>query len=230
MSRREYSQPCSLACALDRIGERWSLLVVRELLLGPLRFSDLARAVGGAPTDVLTRRLRDLERDGIVARRELEPPASASVYELTDLGRGLERPLIELGRWGLNFQQVSDVAGLLPSSLPNALRVVLRPPPQASLTVGLHSEGQAFRLRIEDGWIDAARGEADAADVTLSGPPGDVIAALVGGEVAAGGAEIEGDRGALEELRAMIAIPDRLRADALSAAGDAAPVATARRA
>src|SRR5438445_10936411 len=105
MSRRNYGQACSVASALDRIGERWSLLIVRELSLGPLRFSDLAGLVGGAPTDVLTKRLRDLERDGIVRRRELEPPASTSVYELTELGRGLERPLIELGRWGLSFQQ-----------------------------------------------------------------------------------------------------------------------------
>ena len=78
MTRREYSQPCSLACALDSIGERWALLIVRELLLGPLRFSELARAVGGAPTDVLTKRLRDLERDGIVQRRELPLPPRRS--------------------------------------------------------------------------------------------------------------------------------------------------------
>ncbi len=82
---------------------------MRELLLGPLRFSDLARAVGGAPTDVLTKRLRDLERDGIVARRELDPPASAVAYELTELGRELDRPMLELGRWGLNFFETSDV-------------------------------------------------------------------------------------------------------------------------
>ena len=108
MGRREYGQPCSFACALDRIGERWSLLIVRELMLGPLRFSELARAVGGAPTDVLTKRLRDLEADGIVRRRELDPPASATAYELTELGRGLERPLLELGRWGLNFHEPGE--------------------------------------------------------------------------------------------------------------------------
>ena len=73
MSRREYGQACSLACALDRVGERWSLLIVRELSLGPLRFSDLARAVGGAPTDVLTKRLRDLE-----SRRHRRPPRAAA--------------------------------------------------------------------------------------------------------------------------------------------------------
>jgi len=79
--RREYDQSCSLACALDRIGERWSLLIVRELCLGPLRFSDLARNVGNAPTDVLTKRLRDLESHDIVRRRALDPPATGVAYE-----------------------------------------------------------------------------------------------------------------------------------------------------
>ena len=100
MGRREYDQPCSLACALDQIGERWSVLIVRELILGPLRFSELARSVGGAPTDVLSKRLRDLEEAGVVQRIELDPPASVRAYELTSLGRELERPLLELGRWG----------------------------------------------------------------------------------------------------------------------------------
>src|SRR5262249_14248644 len=133
MGRREYGQPCSLASALDQVGERWSLLIVRELLLGPLRFSDLARAAGGPPTDVLTKRLRDLEEAGIVRRRELGPPASGTAYELTELGRGLERPLIELGRWGLNFQDAAGVGEMPPRFLPNALRIVLRPDPADSL-------------------------------------------------------------------------------------------------
>ncbi|HEU4944610.1 MAG TPA: helix-turn-helix domain-containing protein, partial [Solirubrobacterales bacterium] len=102
MSPRNYGQACSLAGALDRIGGRWALLIVRELSLGPLRFSELVRAVGGAPTDVLTKRLRQLEQDGIVRRAELDPPAAATAYELTPVGRELEGPLLELGRWGLN--------------------------------------------------------------------------------------------------------------------------------
>jgi DNA-binding HxlR family transcriptional regulator len=215
MPRREYDQSCSLACALDRIGERWSLLIVRELSLGPLRFSDLVRNVGGAPTDVLTKRLRDLEGHGIVDRRELAPPASGVVYELTEVGRGLERPMIELGRWGMHFERVDDVAHLAPTSLANAFRVILQPPAGAALTVGLRSGDQAYGLRIEDGWIAASRGEADDPDVTLSGEPRDVLAALVAGESGEAGVEIEGDRGALEELRAMVVLPDRLREAAL---------------
>ncbi len=222
MTRRHYGQSCSVAGALDRIGERWSLLIVRELLLGPLRFSDLARGVGGAPTDVLTKRLRDMEADGIVRRRQLDPPASATVYELTELGRGLEAPLLELGRWGLNFFQIEDVPGIESSWLPNSLRVILRPPPETELTLQLHSEGQAFRLRVEDGAIAAERGEADDPDLTLSGAPRDVIAVLVAGEVGEEGVEIEGSHAALEQLRAMVSLPDRLREDALAEAGAAA--------
>lgn len=225
MPRRQYSQECPVACALDRIGERWSLLIVRELSLGPLRFSDLARAVGGAPTDMLTKRLRDLEDDGVVERRELSPPASTVVYELTELGRELERPMIELGRWGLNFQALSDVAGLAPSSLPNGMRVILRPPAGVSMAVRLRSEGQEFWLRIAGGWIEAGRGEIDAADLTLEGPPLQVIAAVVVGEDADGEIAVEGSPEALSALRAMVVLPDALRAEAQAMLAAPAPVA-----
>jgi DNA-binding HxlR family transcriptional regulator len=218
MGRREYDQSCSLACALDRIGERWSLLIVRELSLGPLRFSDLVRNVGGAPTDVLTKRLRDLESHGIVRRRELDPPASGSAYELTGVGWALERPMLELGRWGLHFERVDDVVDLAPTSLPNAIRVIAQPPLDACLTIGLRSGGQAYWLRIEEGWIAAGRGEAEDPELTLSGEPADVLAALVAGEAVPPGVEIGGDRGTLEELRAMVVLPDRLREAAVSLA------------
>jgi DNA-binding HxlR family transcriptional regulator len=215
MGRREYGQSCSLACALDSVGERWSLLVVRELMLGPLRFSELARAVGGAPTDVLTRRLRDLERDGIVARRELDPPNAGAAYELTELGRGLERPMLEMARWGLRVQGADDIAALDPGDLAGALRVILAPDRRSRpLTVNLRSGGASYRLRIEKGWISAARGAADAADLTLAGEPLAVIAAVVFGGDAEEAVEIEGDRAALEALREMVEIPERLREEA----------------
>jgi DNA-binding HxlR family transcriptional regulator len=228
MTRRQYGQSCSLANALDHVGERWSLLIVRELSLGPLRFADLARDVGGAPTDVLTKRLRDLEKEGIVARRELNPPSSALAYELTELGRGLERPMLELSRWGMNFQSAADVAGLAPSSLPNAMRTILQPPVSATATVGLRSGGRSFQLRIENGWIEAARGTAADAALTLSGAPIDVIAALVAGEAGEVGVEIEGDREALAELREMVVLPERLQAEALAVVEGAGALATAR--
>jgi DNA-binding HxlR family transcriptional regulator len=214
MPRREYGQECSLAHALDAIGERWSLLIVRELSLGPLRFSDLARDVGGAPTDVLTKRLRDLEGDGIVVRRELAPPAATVVYELTELGRGLERPMLELARWGMELQKAADVVGLAPSSLPNALRVVLRPTPDMSFDLGLRSGGQSFALVARDGWIAAARGSVGAADLTLSGSPIEVLAAVVIGPAGVPGFESEGEAALLDQLRQIAVVPPRLREEA----------------
>jgi DNA-binding HxlR family transcriptional regulator len=214
MAPRVYGQSCSLACALDRIGERWTLLIVRELSLGPLRFTDLARSVGGAPTDILTKRLRELEGHGIIRRRELDPPVSVSAYELTELGRGLEGPMLELGRWGMELQKLADVIDLAPSSLPNAVRVILHPPADLELTVGLDSEGQSYELQVAEGWIDARRGSAADPDITLSGAPIDVIGALVTGE--AGEIEIEGDRAVLEKLREAVVIPDRLREEAMA--------------
>ncbi|MEX2108747.1 MAG: winged helix-turn-helix transcriptional regulator [Solirubrobacterales bacterium] len=217
MSRRNYGQACSVAGALDRIGERWSLLIVRELLLGPLRFSELARAVGSAPTDVLTKRLRDLEADGIVQRRDLESPASGTVYELTELGRELEGPVMELGRWGLNFYRLEDLPGLVTSSLANAMRVILRAPEQgAPIVLQLLSEGHATWLRVLPGGITAGRGEVDEPDLTLSGAAPDVIAALVQGGEAEEQIEIDGDTAALARLREMIVLPDRLREEALA--------------
>ncbi len=221
--RREYDQSCSLACALDRIGERWSLLIVRELSLGALRFSDLVRNVGNAPTDVLTKRLRDLESHDIVRRRTLDPPATGVAYELTELGWGLERPILELSRWGLHFERADDVAGLAPASLANAIRVLAQPPPDARLTIGLRSGGQAYWLGVEDGWISASRGETEDPDVILAGDPADVLAALVVGATAERLIEVEGDRAALEELRAMIVLPERLRQAAQALVAEPAP-------
>jgi DNA-binding HxlR family transcriptional regulator len=227
MGSRQYGQACSLACALDRIGERWTMLIVRELSLGPLRFSALARSVGGAPTDVLTKRLRDLEQYGIVARRELGPPASATVYELTGLGRGLERPMLELSRWGMGLQKLEDVIDLAPSSLPNAIRVILHPPTDFRLSLGLRSGGQSYELRIANGWIDAARGEIANCDLSLAGSPIEVIAALLTAEADYMEVDVEGDRELLEKLRAMILIPEHLREEALAAVSSGL-VATAR--
>ncbi|KJS55817.1 HxlR family transcriptional regulator [Streptomyces rubellomurinus subsp. indigoferus] len=101
MSRRSYDQYCAVARALDAVGERWSLLIVRELLGGPRRYTDLHADLPGVSTDILAARLKQLEGEGLAVRRKLERPASATVYELTERGAEL-RPVIEaLGAWGL---------------------------------------------------------------------------------------------------------------------------------
>src|SRR5262245_52321044 len=87
---RLYGQTCAVARALDYVGERWTLLLVRELMIGPRRFKDILEGLPGIGTNLLTSRLRELERAGIVGRRVLPPPAGSTVYELSELGRGLE--------------------------------------------------------------------------------------------------------------------------------------------
>ncbi|WP_189215796.1 MULTISPECIES: winged helix-turn-helix transcriptional regulator [Streptomyces] len=98
--RRSYDQYCSAARALDVVGDRWTLLIVRELLAGPRRYTDLHADLPGVSTDVLASRLKDMERDGLATRRRLPPPGAASVYELTGRGRELLPVLQALGRWG----------------------------------------------------------------------------------------------------------------------------------
>src|SRR5450432_1419659 len=98
--KRSYSDPCGIARALDLVGERWALLVVRELLFGPKRFTDLRAGIPDVSADVLGRRLRELEQTGVVQRRKLAPPAGSWVYELTDWGYELEAVVVALGRWG----------------------------------------------------------------------------------------------------------------------------------
>jgi DNA-binding HxlR family transcriptional regulator len=227
VSRREYDQPCSIADALDRIGERWSLLVIRELLLGPLRFSDLVRAMGGPPTDVLTKRLREFEDNEIVVRRELGPPASCVIYELTDLGHELDPMLIELGRWGLNFYEPNATAELAPSWLPNSLRVILQPPADLEAAVQVHSDGEAFAVSIAGGWVNAQRGEMADPDLILSGPPRSIAAAIVVGDEHIEGVEIEGDREVFAALRGAVVLPDRLRESAQAAIDAIAAARTA---
>lgn len=195
------------------------MLIVRELLLGPLRFSELARTVGGAPTDVLTRRLRDLEEDGVVRRRELEPPASGTVYELTEVGLELESVVLDLGRWGLHFYRLEDLPGLVTTSLANPLRVILEPPEGAeTIVLQLHSEGHSTWLRIGHGESSAGRGEAGRADLTLSGSAPDVIGAIVLGGEAEERIEVEGDRDIVLRLREWVELPERLRAEVEAAA------------
>jgi DNA-binding HxlR family transcriptional regulator len=100
MRSRSYNQYCGLAYALDIVGERWTLLIIRELIAGPRRFTDLVDGLPGISTNLLSQRLKRLERQALLRRRVLPPPAGSAVYELTSLGQALETTLLELSRWG----------------------------------------------------------------------------------------------------------------------------------
>jgi DNA-binding HxlR family transcriptional regulator len=131
-SRRSYDQYCAMARALDVIGDRWTLLLVRDLLVGPKRYGDLLEGLPGIGTNLLAARLRELEAAGIVERRVLPPPAGSAVYELTEAGQALEPVAFALGRWGTRFlgsPRAND--RLLPTPFFLGMRARFSPPPAA---------------------------------------------------------------------------------------------------
>src|SRR3954454_19860383 len=124
---KRYEQYCPVAHALDVVGDRWALLVIRELTQGPKRYTDLADGLPGIGTNILAARLRDLERGGVVAKRTLPPPAASRVYELTEYGRALKPAIRELALWGARTLGPPNADELFPGWLANALDVVLAP-------------------------------------------------------------------------------------------------------
>ncbi len=212
MSRRTYDQYCAVARALDVVGERWTLLLVRELLTGPKRFKDLLDGLPGIGTTLLTARLKDLEGHGIVRRATLPPPAGSRVYELTDLGRSLEPVIMALSRWGLRLlgapRQEDD---LQPSWAMVALRSTLKRPAAGGTR-------ETYEFRVDDG-VFHVRTEGDEAEIR-QGPAEDPGVIVVGGTetflglaagrlapaeaVGTGAIRVEGNREALARCLAML--------------------------
>src|SRR5262249_18002448 len=181
---RTYAQYCGLAYALDLVGERWALLVVRELLLGPRRFTELQRGLPGIPSNVLSARLRELEENGIVLRRVLPLPASGVVYDLTGYGRELEEIVLRLGLWGarsLGEPHAGDVV------TPPAIVVALRAGFQHRAARGVRATyeirvGEAVvHARVDRGRLDAGEGPLPDADVVLETGP--TLRSVMAGEV-----------------------------------------------
>lgn len=199
-SKRTYGDRCGIARALDVVGERWALLVVRELLLGPKRFTDLRAGLPNVGPDVLSQRLRDLEAAGLVERKTLDPPAAAKVYELTDRGRALEPVLLELGRWG-SAQPFPDGSRLGSDSLALALKTVFDPDRAEGMAAGceLRIGQDRYAVEISNGEIDVRRGGLDEPDVTIAAPVEVLEGLLWGGRpldgaIAAGEATVEGSK------------------------------------
>jgi DNA-binding HxlR family transcriptional regulator len=172
-ARRTYGDRCGIARALDLVGERWALLVVRELLLGPKRFSDLREGLPNISPDVLSQRLRELEDAGVVRRAKLPPPAASRVYELTDRGRELEPVILELGRWGSGAPFPPGDARLGVDSTVIALLTVFDPSSADGLSGSfeLRLDGQPFHARMSDGRLSIARGNADDPEATIDTDP-----------------------------------------------------------
>jgi DNA-binding HxlR family transcriptional regulator len=202
---RSYGDRCGVARALDVVGERWALLVVRELLLGPKRFTDLRAGLPNIGPDVLAQRLRDLEDAGVVRRRTLPPPAGSRVYELTERGHDLEPVVLALGRWGSRERFPDGDGGIGVDAFVIALKTLFDPSADLEATVELRLAGQQFRARVAGGRLQVARGEAERPDATIESDPGPLAAALWHGRPL--DAAIEGDRDLAQRFLALFPPP-----------------------
>jgi DNA-binding HxlR family transcriptional regulator len=211
--KRTYDDPCGVARALELVGERWALLVVRELLLGPKRFSDLNRGLPAMSQNVLSRRLRELEHTGVVQRRTLGPPASAVVYELTDRGHDLEDVVVAMARWG-SRAALTSAAQLSVDALILALKTTFDPRVAGTLrsTYELHLGADRFHAEIDDGGFEVGRGPAYEPDAVVTTDSA-TLRALVFGDrglddaLRSGDAQVSGDRAALDRFVTCFARP-----------------------
>jgi len=212
---RTYGDGCAIARGLDVVGERWGLLVVRELLLGPKRYTDLRSGLPNASPNVLSQRLGELERAGVVRRRKLPPPAGTRVYELTDWGRELEETVISLGRWAARSPSGLSEGPIGADSMILALRSRFdsRAAHDLRARYELRLGDDRFRIEVADDEFDAARGEADQADATIDTDPDTLAAVLWGGRPLAEAQRsrqmtIEGDKTAVERLLRLFPMPE----------------------
>ena len=203
---RTYGDRCGIARALDVVGERWALLVVRELLLGPQRFSDLRRALPRASSNMVADRLRELEGHGVVGRRTLPPPAGSTVYELTPWGRELEPVVLALGGWGIRAPQPPGQPTLSATSVLLFLRGGAQVDPAAPPAAYRFELGETvWTVRGSGGAVEVEPGEPAAPEATLRIDPStlnDVLAdpPSLDAAVADGRAEVGGDVRALRRL------------------------------
>jgi DNA-binding HxlR family transcriptional regulator len=215
-TKRSYGEACRFAYALDLIGERWALLVVRELLLGPKRFTDLRAGLPHASPNILAERLRELERVGVLHRRKLPPPAAAQVYELTEWGRELEPVVTQLGAWGARSPLPPEHREIGPDSIVLALRSLFDPVVAGELEASyelLFGE-ERFHVAVAGGELELGRGD-DAADpaLTIETDPG-TLAGLLTGELPleealdAGAARIEGTKKEARRFLALFPMPE----------------------
>ncbi len=198
-TKRSYGEACRFAYALDLVGERWALLVVRELLLGPKRFTDLRVGLPHASPNILSERLRELEQAGVVHRRKLPPPAASRVYELTEWGKELEPVVTQLGAWGARSPVPPASREIGASSIVLALRSLFDPEAAGDLEASyeLRLGEESFHVGIAAGELELGRGDTEKPSTTIETDPG-TLAALLAGQLAlddalsSGAASIEG--------------------------------------
>lgn len=173
MVRRKYQQACPVAFSLDLIGERWTLLILRDLLLGPLRFSDFVARLPGIGRNLVATRLKEMTRDGLIRRHALEPPAASQVYALTSKGRGLEPALLSLAAWGLRYGGLQalrdghtepDLIGLAFKLAFDPTHAAAAPPLQEIV-----ANGRPLHVRVRGGEAQVSRGPVLHPDIRVTG-------------------------------------------------------------
>jgi DNA-binding HxlR family transcriptional regulator len=216
--QRWYEDACGAAHALDLVGERWALLVMRELMWGPKRFSDLRAGLSGISANVLTQRLEGLEAAGVLVRRRLAPPAATQVYELTQWGYESEPIFQALGRWAARSPAHDPTLPFSAASFLLSLRTMLDPTRVEGIDArfGFRLGAETFIGHIADGRIELARGVPDGADVIFTGAPPVIAAAIYGGQAldaleSAGELRIEGDRALAERFVTWFPLPPKAK-------------------
>ena len=215
-SRRRYDDACGTAHALDLIGERWALLVMRELMLGPKRFSDIRADLPGISANTLTQRLEGLEAVGLVKRRRLPPPAASQVYELTPWGYEAEPIIQTMGRWAARSPDHDPTMPLSGTSLMLSFRTMgdtsrMR---NVDARIGFSIGAETFLVTLADGRLRAERGPIDGADAVFIGPATAIAGAVYGGVPiealeAQGALAVHGDRALAERFATFFPLPPK---------------------
>ncbi len=214
MAKRNYNQNCSLAYTLDAIGERWTLLLIRELLTGPKRFTDLLKNLPGIGTNLLAARLKELEEVGVLQRKTLPPPAASAVYDLTDLGCELQPALVELVRWGNKLpRSPRGTEYFRPGWAILAMHAAFEPDAAKGIkeTYEFRIGDEVFYARINDGAIETGQGHAGNPDLVIVADPQtwlDLTSKLpLAQAIASDAVHVEGDLDAVERLAQVFDLP-----------------------
>ena len=218
-SRRRYDDACGTAHALDLIGERWALLVMRELMLGPKRFSDIRADLPGLSANVLTQRLEGLEASGLLMRRRLPPPASTQVYELTPWGYEAEPIVQSLGRWAARSPQHDPSLPISAVSLMLSFRTMFSAERAGDFKadIGFRLGSETFLARIGEGRLELARDAVEDADGVFTGSAQPLAGAVYGGVpldalAEQGALTVEGDRAVAERFLGLFPLPPKVTA------------------
>ena len=214
---RWYEDACGTAFAMELVGERWSLLVMRELMLGPRRFSKLRAALNGISAKVLTERLESLERAGAVIKRTLPPPANVQVYELTEWGYLAEPAIQELGRWAATSPLHDPTLPLSPVSLMLSFRTMVDKvrAREFDATIGFEVAGESYLAELKDGQLPIRRADIADAQVIFRAPAAPLLAAVFYGKVppealADQGVRIDGDRALADRFIDLFHLPAKV--------------------